>query len=133
MLPSTMWIPHAKYSKDSVNWWKSDDDHFLYHNGEQVVPGGTYAAGFTEHEHCFKRSEIDIVNDTFQIKMKKGSTDGICITSLTVDGEPVLTGGNRGLNMFWIDDNENCHDDFMATTEVTVRNGVVISDYCKNA
>ena len=67
--------------------------------------------------------QIDIKNDQFQLE--RTTTDGVCITSLTVNGKQMLVGKNNDLQSFWIDgDDNNCLDDFASTTQITIQNGL---------
>ena len=116
---------HPGWPDAAANDW-AGDDVFLYRNGQKVI--GSLFPGFTEYEYCWIRSEIDVANDKFKLYTR--NTDGICVTSLTIDNEPVLAGRNKDLASFWIDDNVECRDDFMASRHVTIQNGEVISDYC---
>ena len=89
-------------------------------NGEIVA---TILSGFDEFEHCFRVDQIDKINDQFQLQST--ATDGVCITSLTVNGKQLLVGKNNDRKGFWIDGNQNdCLDDFMATSQITIQNGL---------
>ena len=83
-------------------------------------------SGFREFEHCLKNDDVDVANDEFQLQST--STDGVCITSLLINGNPLLVGGSNNLQNFWIDSNElYCLDNFMSSSQITIRNGQVIS------
>ena len=60
-----------------------------------------------------------------QVWLERTNTDGVCITSLTVDGKQLLVGKNSDMQSFWIDgDHNNCLDDFTGTTQMTIKNGL---------
>ena len=77
-------------------------------------------SGFKNFEHCFRLNQIDKRHDHFSLT--RTTTDGVCITSLTVDGKILLV---NGMQNFWIDgDHNNCLDDFTGTTQVIFQDGV---------
>ena len=49
-----------------------------------------------------------------------------------MDGKQLLVGKNNDRKGFWIDGNQNdCLDDFMATSQITVQNGLgKVSNSC---
>ena len=74
--------------------------------------------------------DVDIANDEFQFQSR--DTDGACITSLSINGNKLFVGKNDDLQGFWIDkDDRYCFDDFMSTTQITIKNGQVDSSDCK--
>ena len=78
---------------------------------------------FNEFKHCFVSQQIDKENDIFQLEST--SSDGVCITSLKIDGRQVLVGKNKDMQNFWIDSNDNnCLDNFTGTTQLTIQNGL---------
>ena len=86
--------------------------------------------GFTEFEYCQSWDEIDVEND--KIQLQSTSTDGVCITSLSLNGNQMLVGKLNDQSSFWIDeDHRNCMDDHMSTPQITFKNGEVLSSYCK--
>ena len=90
----------------------------------------TLQYGFQEFEYCSKWDEIDVEND--KIQLKSTSTDGVCITSLALNGNELLVGKFNDQPSFWIDgDQKNCMDDHMSTPQITFKNGEVLSSYCK--
>ena len=96
-------------------------------NGEvkDIIP-----RGFTEFEYCPSWDEIDAKND--KIQFYPTSTDGVCITSLSLNGNQVLVGKLNDQPSFWIDgDQENCMDDHLSTPQITFKNGEVLTSYCK--
>ena len=87
-------------------------------------------AGFSEFEHCLNNDDVDVANDEFQLQSTSGN--GVCITSLSINGNPILVGASNNLQNFWIDsDTPDCLDNFMSTSQITIRNGQVISSTCK--
>ena len=87
-------------------------------------------AGFSEFEHCLNNDDVDVANDEFQLQSTSG--DGVCITSLSINGNPILVGASNNLQSFWIDsDGSYCLDNFMSSSQITIRNGRVISLTCK--
>ena len=74
---------------------------------------------------------MDVANDEFQLQ--SSNTDGACITSLSINGNQLLAGKNNNLQSFWIDANDRyCLDDFMASSQITIKNGQVDSSDCKS-
>ena len=63
------------------------------------------------------------MNDRFQLEST--ITNGVCITSLSVDGKQLFVGKNNDKQSFWIDSNQNdCLDDWMGTSQITIQNGL---------
>ena len=90
----------------------------------------TLARGFTEFEYCPSWDEIDAEND--KIQFQSTSTDGVCITSLSLNGNQMLVGKLDDQPSFWIDgDQKNCMDEHLSTPQITFKNGEVLSSYCK--
>ena len=86
--------------------------------------------GFNEFEYCAAWDEIDVEND--KIQLHSTSTDGVCITSLALNGNEMLVGKFDDQPSFWIDgDQKNCMDDHMSTPQITFKNGEVLSSQCK--
>ena len=83
----------------------------------------TQYSAFTDFEHCFHLTQIDTKND--ELKLESTSSDGVCITSLTVDGKQLLVGKNGDMKTFWIDgDQKGCFAEFTSTPQVTIKNGL---------
>ena len=61
-------------------------------------------AGFSEFEHCLNNDDVDVDNDEFQLQSTSGN--GVCITSLSINGNPILVGVSNNLQSFWIDSDE---------------------------
>ena len=90
----------------------------------------TLQRGFNEFEYCAAWDEIDVEND--KIQLHSTSTDGVCITSLALNGNEMLVGKLDDQPSFWIDgDQKNCMDDHMSTPQITFKNGEVLSSQCK--
>ena len=88
-----------------------------------VVISKSFLSGFNDFEHCFRLDQIDIKNDQFQLE--RTTSDGVCITGLTVNGKQMFVGKNNDMESFWIDgDHNNCLDDFTGTTQMTIQNGL---------
>ena len=108
---------HPNENYGPQNWDGGAID--LKRNGETVA---TIPRGFDEYEHCFRADQIDKINDQFQLEGT--TTNGVCITSLTVGGKQLLVGKNNDRESFWIDSNQNdCLDDWMGTSQITIQNG----------
>ena len=87
-------------------------------------------SGFREFEHCLKNDDVDVANDEFQLQST--SDNGVCITSLSINGNPLLVGRSNNLQNFWIDSNEqDCLDNFISSSQITIQNGQVIYSTCK--
>ena len=87
-------------------------------------------AGFSEFEHCLNNDDVDVANDEFQLQST--SDNGVCITSLSINGNQLRVGLSNNLQSFWIDSDEAyCLDNFMSSSQITIRNGQVISSTCK--
>ena len=101
----------------------------IQHNGHTIA---ALPEGFREFEHCLSLDDVDVANDEFQLQSTSGN--GVCITSLSINGNPLLVGGSNNLQNFWIDSNEPyCLDHFMSSSQITIRNGQVISSTCKGS
>ena len=100
--------------------------------------------GFSEFEHCFDVEDVANSDFEFEIKMPEWDnwyreSDGVCITSLSIEGDQLLVGKNNNLQSFWLDrDQHYCLDDFMSTPHIKIRisyqnsNAQVISSRCKD-
>ena len=85
---------------------------------------------FNKFEYCRRWDEIDVENDEFQLQIQW--EDSVCITSLTVNGNEILVGKLNDQPTFWMDIRQNlCRDGFMATPQITIKNGKVLSSSCK--
>ena len=55
----------------------------------------------------------------------------MCITELSLNNQKILTGQNRDRKSFWIEkDKSECTKNPMVTSEITIRNGKIISSAC---
>ena len=74
--------------------------------------------------------QVNIEDDIFTLEAT--STDGVCITSLTVNNEQLLVGEDNDLSYFWMDENDlRCEDNYMATDVLEIQNGKVAYSECK--
>ena len=106
--------------------WDGDEIDFNV-NGERQ---GLLEGEFNKFEFCRRWDEVDVENDQFQLQSK--GDDGVCITSLTVNGNEMLVGKLNDQPSFWIDGNQNhCRDGSMSTPQITIKNGKVLSSSCK--
>ena len=66
--------------------------------------------GTKDFELCLDYDDVDIENDIFDLAST--TNDGVCITSLSIDGTDILVGPNGKQPNFWIDGNDNmCTDE----------------------
>jgi len=85
--------------------------------------------GTKDFQLCLDHDDVDIENDIFDLAST--TNDGVCITSLSIDGTDILVGPNSKQPNFWIDGNENsCSDDFVSTQKLKIQNNVVLSSEC---
>ena len=111
---------------NSHPYWDGDDIT-LKQNGNTIA---TLPAGFKEFNYCLNIDDVDVTNDEFQLQST--GSDGICITSLLINFNPLLVGENNNLQSFWIDsDTPYCSDEYMSSSQITIQNGQVISSTCK--
>ena len=114
----------------------------VFKNGELIdfIP-----ARFSEYEKCFRN--VDVEKDVFELKyttnnhpksgVPNGRNDGVCVTGLFLDGEPVLVGADKDQAAFWIEDDRNgcsrterSFAQIMSTQNIKFRNGEVIESEC---
>ena len=100
------------------------------------VRKATVPRKFRYFEHCFPSEEVDVVNDRF--RLQSSSNDGVCISSLKINGTQILNGRNNNQTAFWLDKNsrscDNVVDDvqyLMASPYIAIQNNQVISPSCK--
>ena len=106
--------------------WDGDEIYFNV-NGERK---NTMKNAFNEFKYCRQSDLIDIENDEFQLQ--SSGDNGVCITSLTVNGNQMLVGKLNNQAAFWIDGNQNhCKDGSMSTPQLTIKNGKIHSSECK--
>ena len=111
---------------NSHPYWDGDDIT-IKQNGNTIA---TIPAGFKEFNYCLNIDDVDVTNDEFQLQST--GSDGICITSLLINFNPLLVGENNNLQSFWIDsDTPYCSDEYMSSSQITIQNGQVISSTCK--
>ena len=110
----------------SAGNWDGDEVHFNV-NGEQKH---AMKNEFEKFKYCRPSSLVDVQNDEFQFQST--GLNGVCITSLIVNGTKLLVGKLNDQQSFWIDGNQNhCRDDSMSTSQITIKNGKVQSSECK--
>lgn len=81
---------------------------------------------FTEFEYCLSFQDFDK-----ELRFQSTSNDGVCITSLIVNGNQLLVGKLKNQPYFWIDgDHNECSDENLSTPNIIVQNGEVTSSFC---
>ena len=102
-------------------WWHSTGGHIkIKLNGETI-------AEMENGEHC-----LDNVT-TYDIIQLQRTSDGTCISSLSINNNQLLFGENNDLQYFWFHpEDEYCSDDFMSSSLIEIQNGQIISSACKN-
>merc|ERR1719197_675126 len=116
---------HAVAGAGPKDW--TGGDIAIKHNSKTVA---IMPRGFEDFEYCF--NGIDVSTD--KIQLQSSNTDGVCITSLSINDKKLFLGKHNEQQSFWIDrqlDEQFCLDDFMSTSEITIQNGNVISSTCK--
>ena len=102
------------------NWLGGDINLNL--NGETIA---TTSHGFLNFEYCVEASNVD------ELQLQATSTDGVCITSLSVNDKQLLVGKNGDLPSFWMSTNRlKCTSQRMTTSEITIKDGKIISSEC---
>ena len=100
---------------------------YINFNGQRKA---TIPSGFRNFQYCLSSDEIDIEND--RIQLKSSNNDNVCIKSLIIDGKQIFVGALKNQQSFIIDGNQNyCNHIKMSTSQITIRNGQVISSKCK--
>ena len=114
----------------------------VYKNGELIdfIP-----ARFSEHEMCIRN--VNVEKDVFELKYTtnhhkkstapEGVNDGVCVTGLFLNDEPVLVGAGKNQAAFWIEDDRNgcsrterSFNQIMSTQNIKFKNGEVIESEC---
>ena len=86
--------------------------------------------GFNEFVQCWNQDDVDFAND--KIQLQSSNTDGTCITSLSINGNQLFAGKNNDLQSFWIDEDDRyCLNNFMSSSQITIKNEQVDSSDCK--
>ena len=84
----------------------------------------------TRYEFCLPTEDVDVTNDRFQLQAT--NNDGVCISSFQVNGTQIFVGPENNQTSFWIAQNQpSCDKQKVATNEITVQNGQVVSSECK--
>ena len=128
--------------------WAGDDFKVTFDGPFDWPPEESIPSGFNEVEHCFDfviddydyyYDDSDEIDIDFYFQMKELAYDGVCITSLSFEGDQLLVGQNNNLSSFWLDRDQNyCLDGFMSTPHIEFRisyqnsNAQVISSRCKD-
>ena len=116
---------HVKKEKGPSDF--AGGDITINHNGVKIA---TIERGFQEFIQCWYKEDFDVSNDEFQMQSSNGN--GTCITSLSINGNQLLVGKNNDQQSFWIDrNNRYCSNDFMSSSQITIKNGQVDSSDCK--
>ena len=72
---------------------------------------------------------MDVINN--DIQLQSSNLNNVCIKKLFIGGKQIFVGEFNNQSHFVIDANNNlCSEDKMITSEITVRNGDVISSEC---
>ena len=107
----------------------------VYKNGELIdfIP-----ARFSEYENCIRN--VNVEKDVFELKyttanspkstVPPGTNDGVCVTGLFLNDEPVLVGASKNQAAFWIEDDRNGCSRIMSTQNIKFKNGEVIESEC---
>ena len=86
--------------------------------------------GFNEFVQCWNQDDADVAND--EIQLQSSNTNGVCITSLSINGNQLFVGKHNVLQSFWIDEDDRyCLDNFMSSSQITIKNKQVDSSDCK--
>ena len=105
----------------SAKNWPGDQVYFKV-NGETVA---TLEYEFQTFDYCLGSED-----DEFQLE--SSGNNGVCITSLIVNGEKMQFGANNDLSSFWIESQRSnfCLEDAMSTSQITIKNGKIQSSEC---
>ena len=113
-------------TNDGVRGKGAGDAIEIFQNSNKI---GTMTKGTKTFQLCLDYGQFDIENDVF--KLATTGTDGVCIESLSMDGNEILLGPNRKKPNFWFDGNGHmCNDDFVYTEELIIQNNAVVSSEC---
>ena len=99
----------------------------IFKNGDKI---GTIHAKFRKFVRCWPLDEIDMKYDNIQLKST--GDDNVCIAELNINNQKIMTGQNKDQQGFWLQKNKSECDDSgqMVTSEITIRDGQVISSAC---
>ena len=96
---------------------------YLNQNGRTIA---STSYGFLNFEHCVGAARDD------EFQLQASNDDGVCITSLSVNGKQLLVGKNSDLPNFWMNQkNPKCSNSHMTTSQITIKNEEVDSSQCK--
>jgi len=114
------------FGHDGKRGYGAGDAIEIFQNSNKI---GTMTEGTITFKLCLDYGQFDIENDVF--KFATTGTDGVCIESLSMDGNVILIGPNRKKPNFWFDGNCNmCTDDYVCTDELIIQNNTVVSYEC---
>ena len=105
------------------NWLGGEIKLFQWYRKVDIIPHG-----FLEYEHCA------IVEKDEDFELRITNDDGVCITSLSVNGNQLLVGKNNDQESFWMNKDKSkgrCLDDHMQTDSIKIRDGHIIDSECK--
>ena len=107
-------------------YWQGGEIYLNINDERQrIIP-----SGFKRYEYCLPSEQVDVETD--RIQLLSSNNDGVCILSLFVNEIQILVGPGNNQTMFWMDRNElECGSRKIATSEITIRNGQVITSICK--
>ena len=93
----------------------------------------TYARGLKDRQYCFKQEEINLEEDTFELK--ETGNDGVCIRTMTINSEQILNGPNHDRSHFYFDGNtppgcDTAGDKSMVTKRFKFKNGQILDAGC---
>ena len=92
---------------------------------QKIIP-----SGFKRYEYCLPSEQVNVQEDLIQLH--SSNNDGVCIFGLFLNKIQILVGPENNQTMFWIDqDALKCGSRRVATSQITIRNGRVISSICK--
>ena len=89
--------------------------------------------GFTEYQYCLPFEQVNVINDRFQFKTHS-SSDGVCISSVTINQSQILFGRKEDQAAFWLKagNKRRCAGELLEiTSDVIIQNYTVISSQCK--
>ena len=85
--------------------------------------------GFLDFEYCTVAKKDD------EFELKATNDDGVCITSLSVNGKQLFVGRNNDQESFWLNKDSlkrKCLDDHMQTDTIHIQDGRIVESECKS-
>jgi hypothetical protein len=126
-------VNSGSYSGSEINVFK---------NGELIdfIP-----ARFSEYENCIRN--VNVEKDVFELKyttvnhpkssVPEGTNDGVCVTGVFLNDEPIMVGAGKDQAAFWIENDRNgcsrterSFNEIMSTQNIKFKNGEVIESEC---